>query len=108
MIEDFPKSQKHTSPQREAIQAWERKRRLRPFCGAGGLILLSIAYALRHTAGIGKFFCIAAAIAAALLLGLGRKRVFDDARCPVCGHLNLSLKGREYHCKICGFDHYDF
>ncbi len=107
MMDDFQKEQKRTSPQREAIERWERRRRLRPLFGIGGLVLLSIAYALRHTAGIGKFFCIAAAISAAVLLSLGRSNAFD-ARCPVCGHLNVSLKGREYHCKVCGFDHYDF
>ena len=44
------------------------------------------------------------AVLGVIIIGMYRS---GGSRCPVCGHYNYTLKGREYHCRLCGFDHYD-
>lgn len=107
MTEDRPNSQKHTSPQREAIQAWERRRKLRRVYPGAGLLLLIVAWGLRHAAGLAGALGVISAFAGVILIGMCRWSPWDS-RCPVCGCFNVSRKRGEYHCSACGFDHYDF
>lgn len=99
--------QEPDSPQREAIRAWERRRKLRPIYSIAGLFLLIIAWGLRHTAGAARAFCVISAFAGVVLISMGRWSPWDG-RCPVCGCFNASRRRGEYHCGSCGFDHYDF
>lgn len=104
---DFsPKSSQKPSLQREAIQAWERRRRLQPVFAVAALLLVIIAWGLRRTMA-GKVFLILGV----LLIGAARGLQRDSHRCPVCGHFNAhnALTGRrEFHCSICGFTYCDF
>ena len=84
---------------RKSIDAWERRRRLRYVLVPAGILLLILGLALRHTV-IGKIL----AVLGAIIVGMYRS---SGSRCPVCGHYNFERKGREYHCRLCGFDHYD-
>ena len=86
-------------PLRKSIDAWERRRRLRYVLVPAGILLLILGLALRHTV-IGKIL----AVLGAIIVGMYRN---SGSRCPVCGHYNFERKGREYHCRLCGFDHYD-
>lgn len=102
-------SQASDSPQRKAIQAWERRRKLRPFYAAAGFFLLVTAHGMRRMTGVGKFFCIAFAFSGVVLIGLGSWQArIGDRRCPVCGHFMGGSSRQEVHCSICGFTHYDF
>ena len=84
---------------RKSIDAWERRRRLRYILVPVGILLLIVGLALRHTV-IGKLMGALGGI----IIGMYR---YNGSRCPVCGHYNFERKGREYHCRLCGFDHYD-
>lgn len=84
---------------RKSIDAWERRRRLRYVLVPTGILLLILGLALRHTV-IGKIL----ATLGVIIVGMYRS---SGSRCPVCGHYNFERKGREYHCRLCGFDHYD-
>lgn len=108
-MDDFRKShQEPDSPQRKAIRAWERRRKLRPVYAIAGLFLLIIAWGMRHMTGAAKTFCVIFVLAGVILLSMGRRVLPWDSRCPVCGHFNVSRKRGEYHCGFCGFEHYDF
>lgn len=108
-MDDFRKShQEPDSPQRKAIRAWERRRKLRPVYAIAGLFLLIIAWGMRHMTGAAKTFCVISAFAGVALISMGRSWLPWDSRCPVCGHFNVSRKRGEYHCGFCGFDHDDF
>ena len=94
------------SPQREAIRAWERRRRLQPVLAAAGLPLLLAGFALRRTAA-GKVLLVLGV----LLIGAARGLLRINCRCPVCGCLNVRdalASRREFSCKSCGFTHDDF
>lgn len=95
------------SPQREAIRAWERRRKLRPVYAIAGIFLLITACGLRNMTGAARAFCVISAFAGVALISMGRWSPWDS-RCPVCGHFNVSRKRGEYHCGFCGFDHADF
>ncbi|MDY5613513.1 hypothetical protein [Dysosmobacter sp.] len=84
---------------RKSIDAWERRRRLRYVLVPVGILLLIIGLTLRHTIP-GKIM----AVLGVIIIGMYRS---GGSRCPVCGHYNYTLKGREYHCRLCGFHHYD-
>ena len=84
---------------RKSIDAWERRRRLRYVLVPAGILLLILGLALRHTV-IGKVL----AVPGVIIVGMYRS---SGSQCPVCGHYNFEHKGREYHCRLCGFDHYD-
>ena len=84
---------------RKSIDAWARRRRLRYVLVPVGILLLILGLALRHTV-IGKLMGALGGI----IIGMYR---YNGSRCPVCGHYNFERKGREYHCRLCGFDHYD-
>lgn len=84
---------------RKSIDAWARRRRLRYVLIPAGILLLILGLALRHTV-IGKIL----AVLGAIIVGMYRS---NGSHCPVCGHYNFECKGREYHCRLCGFDHYD-
>ena len=84
---------------RKSIEAWEHRRRLRYVLIPAGILLLILGLALRHTV-IGKLMGALGGI----IIGMYR---YNGSRCPVCGHYNFERKGREYHCRLCGFDHYD-
>ena len=84
---------------RKSIEAWERRRRLRYVLAPAGVLLLIVGLALRHTVP-GKIM----AVLGAVIVGMYR---YNGSRCPVCGHYNHERKNREYHCRLCGFDHYD-
>ncbi|MDO4315008.1 MAG: hypothetical protein Q4C45_04470 [Oscillospiraceae bacterium] len=91
------------SPQREAIRAWERRRRLQPVLAAAGLLLLLAGFALRRTAA-GKLLLILGVF----LIGAARVFLRINNRCPVCGCLNIRdalASRREFSCKSCGFTH---
>ena len=93
-------SQRETDPAlRKSIEAWERRRRLRYVLVPAGSLLLILGLALRHTV-IGKIL----AVLGVIIVGMYRS---SGSHCPVCGHYNFERKGREYHCRLCGFDHYD-
>lgn len=94
------------SPQREAIRAWERRRRLQPLFAIAGILLLLAAWGLRQTMA-GKVFLVLGV----LLIGASRALQRVNLRCPVCGCLNVRdalASRREFSCKSCGFTHYDF
>ena len=84
---------------RKSIEAWERRRRLRYVLAPAGVLLLIVGLALRHTVP-GKIM----AVLGTIFVGMYR---YNGSRCPVCGHYNHERKNREYHCRLCGFDHYD-
>lgn len=84
---------------RKSIDAWERRRRLRYILVPVGILLLIVGLALRHTV-IGKLMGALGGI----IIGMYR---YNGSHCPVCGHYNFDRKGREYHCRLCGFNHYD-
>ena len=84
---------------RKSIEAWEHRRRLRNVLVPVGILLLIVGLTLRHTVP-GKVM----AVFGAVFVGMYR---YNGSRCPVCGHYNYDRKGREYHCRLCGFDHYD-
>lgn len=84
---------------RKSIEAWEHRRRLRNVLVPAGILLLIVGLNLLHTAP-GKVM----AVLGAIFVGMYR---YNGSRCPVCGHYNYDRKGREYHCRLCGFDHYD-
>ena len=84
---------------RKSIDAWERRRRLRYVLVPVGILLLIVGLALRHTIP-GKVMVVLGAV----IVGTYR---YNGSRCPVCGHYNCERKRREYHCRLCGFDHYD-
>lgn len=84
---------------RKSIEAWEHRRRLRNVLVPVGILLLIVGLNLLHTAP-GKVM----AVLGAIFVGMYR---YNGSRCPVCGHYNYDRKGREYHCRLCGFDHYD-
>ena len=84
---------------RKSIDAWARRRRLRYVLVPAGILLLILGLALRHTV-IGKIL----AVLGVIIVGMYRS---SGSQCPVCGHYNFERKGREYHCRLCGFDHYD-
>ena len=84
---------------RKSIDAWERRRRLRYILVPVGILLLIVGLTLRHTVP-GKVM----AVLGTIFVGMYR---YNGSRCPVCGHYNYERKGREYHCRLCGFDHYD-
>ena len=84
---------------RKSIDAWARRRRLRYVLVPVGILLLILGLALRHTV-IGKIL----AVPGVIIVGMYRN---SGSHCPVCGHYNFERKGREYHCRLCGFDHYD-
>ena len=84
---------------RKSIDAWERRRRLRYILVPVGILLLIVGLTLRHTVP-GKVM----AVLGTIFVGMYR---YNGSRCPVCGHYNYDRKGREYHCRLCGFDHYD-
>lgn len=93
-------STKMTEPAiRKSIDAWERRRRLRYVLVPVGILLLIVGLTLRHTVP-GKVM----AVLGTIFVGMYR---YNGSRCPVCGHYNYERKGREYHCRLCGFDHYD-
>ena len=93
-------SQRETDPAlRKSIEAWERRRRLRYVLVPVGILLLIVGLALRHTIP-GTVMVVLGAV----IVGTYR---YNGSRCPVCGHYNYERKGREYHCRLCGFDHYD-
>lgn len=84
---------------RKSIEAWEHRRRLRYVLVPVGIPLLIVGLNLLHTAP-GKVMTVLGAI----FVGMYR---YNGSRCPVCGHYNYDRRGREYHCRLCGFDHYD-
>ena len=84
---------------RTPIEAWEHRRRLRNVLVPVGILLLIVGLTLRHTVP-GKIM----AVLGTIFVGMYR---YNGSRCPVCGHYNYDRKGREYHCRLCGFDHYD-
>ena len=84
---------------RKSIEAWEHRRRLRNVLVPAGILLLIVGLNLLHTVP-GKVM----AVLGAIFVGMYR---YNGSRCPVCGHYNYDRKGREYHCRLCGFDHYD-
>ena len=84
---------------RKSIEAWEHRRRLRYILVPAGILLLIFGLTLRHTVP-GKVM----AVLGTIFVGMYR---YNGSRCPVCGHYNYDRKGREYHCRLCGFDHYD-
>ena len=84
---------------RKSIDAWERRRRLRYVLVPVGILLLIVGLTLRHTVP-GKVM----AVLGTIFVGMYR---YNGSRCPVCGYYNYERKGREYHCRLCGFDHYD-
>ena len=84
---------------RKSIEAWERRRRLRYVLAPAGVLLLIVGLALRHTVP-GKIM----AVLGTVIVGMYR---YNGSRCPVCRHYNHERKNREYHCRLCGFDHYD-
>ena len=57
-----------------------------------------------HTAASGYAAVLTFLVLGAVIVGTYR---YNGSRCPVCGHYNYERKGREYHCRLCGFDHYD-
>ena len=97
--ETQPARRESTPALRKSIDAWERRRRLRYVLVPTGILLLILGLALRHTV-IGKIL----ATLGVIIVGMYRS---SGSRCPVCGHYNFERKGREYHCRLCGFDHYD-
>ena len=84
---------------RKSIEAWERRRRLRYVLVPVGILLLIVGLTLRHTV-LGKIM----AVPGVVIVGMYR---YNGSRCPVCGRYNHERKNREYHCRLCGFDHYD-
>ena len=84
---------------RKSIDAWARRRRLRYILVPVGILLLIVGLTLRHTVP-GKVM----AVLGTIFVGMYR---YNGSRCPVCGYYNYEHKGREYHCRLCGFDHYD-
>lgn len=84
---------------RKSIDAWARRRRLRYILVPVGILLLIVGLTLRHTVP-GKVM----AVLGTIFVGMYR---YNGSRCPVCGYYNYERKGREYHCRLCGFDHYD-
>lgn len=91
--------QELTPALRKSIDAWERRRRLRYILVPVGILLLIVGLTLRHTVP-GKVM----AVLGTIFVGMYR---YNGSRCPVCGYYNYERKGREYHCRLCGFDHYD-
>ena len=84
---------------RKSIETWERHRRLRYVLVPVGILLLIVGLGLPHT--------VPATVLAppgAVIVGMYR---YNGSRCPVCGHYNYDRRGRGYHCRLCGFDHYD-
>ena len=91
--------QELTPALRKSIEVWERRRRLRYILVPVGILLLIVGLTLRHTVP-GKVM----AVLGTIFVGMYR---YNGSRCPVCGYYNYERKGREYHCRLCGFDHYD-
>ena len=51
-----------------------------------------------------SFFFLAVGLGCAVIMVI---LLLLSSRCPICGHYNYDRRGREYHCRLCGFDHYD-